>query len=607
MSAATKTVRGAVDTWLDRLKPSKNRPQSAVLRLKSGDALALVYLANPVPRGATVTSAVLRLYTAGSFGGGSPTVEVRRIAQRYVNSKTSWNDDPGATGVTASLTKASTGDGDEWAINVAPILQAVADGAAWYGFRITSPATTAREFRSQQAKSKPPTLTVSWTEPPATPTTLTPSAGQAVNASKPVVEADFSDTSGSTTLNSLQVQVSASSAMTSPWDSGEVLTTGSKARLDLNTTTYPGLAEGGVAYWRIRVKDSSGVWSAWSAVTSWTRTAKGTVTINSPASASPTLADFTPPVTWATSKVSEKWQVIVTRTDAGAIVFDSGERPGNGTQVTVEALDGEAVLTTGVPYVVEVRAWDSVDRIGTTDDPAYASATRAFTVAPGATTGVTGLRFETASPLPGLVVVFERASAPDGFTITRNGNPVATNLEPSAFAVTGTTYRYTLTNVRPNVDNVIGVSAIVNGVASPISTATGKARVSGVWLVEKDGSASVLLAQTGGSKFEQTEDGETLVPLGATEGVRITQGLRGYEGTVTGTLGNFGGKTRDEWVDAFLKMREDTGRVRRLVVGTEVFDVVTWNMSVRPTGDSAPGLRPVSFDFMQVGNRRKVS
>lgn len=606
MSTASKTVRNAVDTWVEQDHPGKRRPRGTQLRVQNGEAITLLYLPNPVPRGAKVTSAELRLYTAGSFGGASPQVDVQRIGERYSNSKATWTNKPSGTGATVSSSHASTGDGDLWTWNVASLMQAVADGAAWFGFRITTTSATARTFRSAQARGKQPTLVISWTEAPDAPTTLSPSGGQAVNAAKPVVEGDYTDTSGTTTLAGMQVQVSASPTMSAPWDSGEVLASGSKARLDLAGTTYPGLAEGGVAYWRMRVQDSSGEWSEWSEVASWSRTAKGVVTIDSPSAGSPTLTDFTPTALWSFSKPQEKWQVLVRRTDTDEEVFDSGESATIDGAVVIEDADGDAVLALGVPYEIEVRAWDDADRIGTTDDPPYSVATRAFTIAAGATAGVTGLRFEPTEPLPGLTVVFERAAAPDAFTITRDGVPVATNVSPDDFERDGLTFRFPLSNVRPNVDNVIGVAAIENGIASPVVEATGRAKVSGVWLVDKDLSRTLLVAKTGSSKFEQGEDGETVVPLGATQGVRITQGLRGYEGSVEGVLATIGGKTRDEWVDNLLAMREETGKVRRLVVGTEVFDVVTWNMQVRPTGDSAPGMRPCSFEFMQVGARRKV-
>lgn len=610
MSADAKTIRNAFDTWVEALHPSKIRARGNQLHVFAGGGEILLYLATPVPRDGMVTVGLLRLYTYGSWGGAAPTISVQRVGTKYVNSKATWDNKPAGTGTIVTASHASTGGGDLWEFNVAPILQDVADGAAWYGFKITSDSATELRFRSAQHESSlTPKMVVAWTEAPDAPTTQSPDGGQAVNAASPVVECDYTDTSGTTTLAAMQVLVSASSDMSAPWDSGEELASGSKARLDLATTTYPGLAEAGVAYWQIRVKDSSGRWSAYSDVASWSRTAKGTVVADSPSAATPSVTDYTPVVTWTPSKVQEKFQVLVMLLSTGEVIFDSGEQPGTATSWTVEDSEGEAVLASGPQYEVEVRSWDAADRIGTTDDPPYASDSVVFDVQPGAPAPVSAITFTSGlDGRPTLTVSWERATAPDAFTILQGGVPIATNLALADLdSFGGTSYSYTLTNVRPNVANDIGIVAIENGVASPIVSASGTVRVSGVWLLDKDGTRSLLVAKTGGSTFDLGEDGETIVPLGASEGVRITQGLRGYEGSVTGVVANIGGKTRDEWVDELLAMREATGKVRRLVLGTEVLNVVTWDMTVRPTGDSAPGMRSVSFEFMQVGTSRKVA
>lgn len=604
MSTKTVTLRNAVDSWVEQDRPSKERPRGTQLAVQNGEAETFLFFSLPVPRNATIISATLRLYTDGSFGGDGPTITVQRVTSKWNVSNLRWNNKPGSTATNeANRSAASSGDGDEWAWNVAAMLQQVANGAAWYGFRITTASATRRRFRSAQAKAKKPTLTVTWSEAPDKPTTLSPAGGQSVNAAKPVLEMNYNDDSGSTTLAAAQVKVAADAGMAGAFDSGEVTASGSKARVDLAATAYPGLAEGVTAYWQGRVKDAGGSWSDWSSVVSFSRTAKGVVTIDSPGVGG-TLTDFTPPILWSFSLVQSKAQVIVRRVDDGTEVFDSGEFAGTDQSVTVQSLTGDAVLTTGITYEVEVRVWDDTDRIGTTDDPAYSVAFREFTVTPGATVGVTNLRFEPRAPLPGLVAKWDRVEAPDGFTILRDGVPIETNIEPDDIEHDGLTWSYPLTNVRPNIDNEVSVAAVVGGVASPLTTETGRVKVAGAWLLDLDETHTLFIAGTSSSTLALVEDGETLVPLGAGHGIRITQGVRGYEGTIAGVLISEGGKTVHEWVEEALAMRAQPGVVRRFVMGTEAFDVVVSNLTVRPTGDSSPGMRPVSFDFVQVSDQR---
>lgn len=620
----TNTVKNAVDTWVGSAKPNKPHPQETRLTVADlATARAYLYFAMPAPRGATIISAKLRLYTSGSFGGASVTMNVRRLASKFTASKVTFSGSgaaakPAATGATAALTKVSTGDGDMFEVDVSGIMQTIADGASWYGFEVVNAAATLRLFRSSQAGSKRPELEVTWADAPDAPTTMTPN-GQVVSVAKPVVEGDYTDPTGGT-LTSVNVEVkavntgwSADTGFAAPdFTSGEVaVPAGSKARLDLAGTLYAGSASGVQTFYTMQVKDESGQWSKWSTPASWTFTAKGTLTMSSPTVGAPTVTDFTPPIVFSTSLAMEKVRVIVERTDTGAQVFDSGEVAQGGTAatVTVQGKAGKAVVAAGIPYRVIVRAWDTLDRVSTASDPAYVEAITAFTVTTGATAAVTALTAaSTTLPAPpGVTLDFTSATAPDAFTFTVDGVPVKADVIPSDVLVAGTAYRYTFTGVRPNIAQSFGVSRIVNGIASPIVAASVTPKVSGVWLIDTARDRYLFLAKTGGSSIALGEDSEVLVPLGAESGVRITQGLRGYSGTISGVLVGASsglGRTLQQWVDEALAMRARAGRTYVLIVGTEAFECTVGNLTVRPTGDSTPNLRPCSFDFEQTSDQR---
>jgi hypothetical protein len=618
MSAVrSRTARNAVDTWTNgttgKTRQKNNRSTRLGVQADPNGARAYVYFGFPAPRGATLLAPTkFRLYTDGSWSGASSTITVKLLNQKWTASQTDHTDKPTSTGTGVAVTKTSTGDADVWEWDVATLLQPIADGTSWYGFEVTSNSATRRFFRSAQAGKWVPELEVSWADAPDQPTTLSPSGGIVISVEKPHVEMDYTDpTSG--VLTAAQVLVSTVEAMTSPFDTGEVpATAGSKARVNLAATAYPGLTNAATMWWQGRVKDESGVWSAYSNPTSAIRYTKGSLAWNSPSGATvndytPTIiSTFTPPATPA-SVTLEKWQVIVEKTSTGRVVYNSGEVPGTGNTIStvVADEDGDAVLQRGVEYTLKVRAWDSLDRVNTASDPAYVELSKAFTVTNGSTAAVTSLVATTVSNPPGVVLTFNSAAAPDSITVTVDDVPVATNA--TATFVSGTQYTYTLTRFRPNVSQVIGVNSVdaVNG-ASVATTTTHAPKVSGWWLIDRDRSRWLFIANTAGATFELGEESSAHFALGGETGVRITQSLRGYEGDMSGVLLSVSqyGRTLQEWVDEFLAMRVEPGKKRVLLGGTESFDVTTGYMTVRPTGDSSPGIRPITFRFEQTSPQR---
>ena len=390
------------------------------------------------------------------------------------------------------------------------------------------------------------------------------------------------------------------------FDSGAVVAEGSKATLDLNATAYGGLSAG---LHDLLDDAGSGLRRHLVGVlipTSFARTAKGTLTITSPSSGTPVVNDYTPPVvTTFSGATAEKHRLFVTRLDTLAEVFDSGDVKGTGLQETIQNAKGRGVLTTGVSYRATWRTWDTVDRAVTLGDPDYVEATRDFTLTAGATAAATAPVLTPVTIPPGVTLTVTSTTAPDEFTWLLDGKEVATGI-PTDYAVGGTSYAYTFTGFRPGVAHTFAVARVIGGVAGPLASASTTVRVPGLWLVDPADRANTYLfvADTGGSAFTLREEGETMFALGAQEGVRITEALGGYGGTVTGRLVAQYGKTLQQWVDLALRVRSRPGRPYVLQVGSEMFEVVVWNVNVRPTGDSTPTTRTVSFEFAQTSEQR---
>lgn len=600
MSSSSEPLRNLDSVSARSDFPSRNFSDWKRLALQSGVAFAYLYGGRPFPLGATIISATLRVYTYGVWNI-APTLTVRRIAGPWRVSQLTWDNRPGITGVSVTTAKSSAADAHEWAFDVTAPMQAVANGARWYGFRLETDSNALRYLYSTEAVRYTPVLDVTWSEAPQAPSTLSPSGGRAVSVTKPRLRFDFTDNAGSTSLQAVQVQVNPTNVWTAPaFDSGVVAST--EPELDLAATTYAGLAAGSSTFWRVRVQDSAGMWSPWSDAASFRRDNKGSLAITNPA-ASPNnfVSEWTPPISWTlTGETQTGWQVsILAGDDNTTVLYDTGRTKGTTTAHTLP----KGVLFDASTYTVRVRVWDSKDREATPGDPTWTVATRDFTFAEDPTPNpVTALTATAVTPQPWVDLQWTRSTAPDSFAVKRDGKVVESGIVPSEVLVSGTTYRWRDKDASRGVQHTWSVQAVANGKTSANNpTVTSTPTAVGVWLSDNERDIQVFLTNAGGDSWPMGEVAETYHPLGSTRSVRITQGLRGWEGNVAGVLPDgVGGKTADQWANALLRIRSRPGRVCTLHVGRESFRCIPFNISVSPTITLGTS-RTASFDFIQVG------
>lgn len=603
MSLTSVTLKNATDAAVVQSRPSENYGDTTRLRLQAGAAASrsYVYFSRPFPLGAVITSATLRLYGVGSWPSATRNMTVERAATSWKATRVTWNNAPDVF-TSSAVTVQKTGvlpDKTLWSFDVTAHMQLVADGATWYGWRVTTDETTLRYLHSAQSPVIKPTLSVTWTLPPSKPSTLSPSGNRSVSAAKPIVRCDFTDPVANTTLGAINVQISATNNFAAPdFDSGTV--SASVPQLDLSATAYAGLADGASTYWRVRVQDASGLWSPWSDPAQMARATKGTLTITNPAvSPNNYVQEATPPLTWTlTSRTQSAYQVIIA-SSTGAILHTSGKITGTATAYTLPA----RVLHDGLTYRLYVRIWDTVTRESTPNDPAYTEAFRDFTYNLSATvTVVSALTATDLAPVPGVQLDWTRATAPDSFTIVRDGKVIAAGLLAADLLVSGTAYRYVDRTVSPRVSHTWQVRPVVNGVTAASNPSVSKTITPvGIWLSDPERSIDLQLAGTDDGSWDMGEDAAVYTPVGASAPVRITQGLRGYEGSVSGVLVARGGRTFDQAeADAWL-LKSTPGQVYRLTLSNLCMPVVIGQLVIAPT-PRAELDKSVSFSFWQVGD-----
>lgn len=575
-----------------------------------GEARLLTYFSTPFPLGATITSAKLVLYSIATAQTGTVSIDCKRLQTAVAFSKVTWTTKPTLyLGTTTTTSKTGPiASGTQWDIDVTAHMQSVSLGSPFYGFELSSttitPALTFYDATHPATQFRP-RLEVTWSDTPGQPSGLAPSGSRAISGTKPIVRGDYVDVSGATEMQAIQVQTSTSTSFTSPtFDSGTVAS--SVPELDLSTTAFTALTDGQVVYWRMRIQDAAGLWSAWSEVADFKRDIKGTLTLTNPSSGTPVVEDSTPPISWTfTGETQASWQISVTRTVTATGQVGTWTSGKVTSAVTTYTLPTGVITTPDAAYEITLRVWDNKQRESLPGDPAYAEVVRSFTYVPTATvTATTSPTATTVYPYPRVAVGWQRATAPDSFSILRNRQVIASGIVPADVLVSGTTYSWIDRSAPPQTTLLYEVQAIVNAKASASNPTVSTTMTSaGIWLADADRTNEVMVTGKADRGFTYGESSEVLEVVGATEVVLVTQSLRGMEGTITGELhGGIAGlsTTAAQWRDKLLNIKAKPGQRCWLTFGDTTIQCVVRNIAISPRTNARLSFA-VSFDFYQVG------
>lgn len=495
----------------------------------------------PFKQGAktNVQSGKLRLWTTAAWAG-AVTVTVRPITQSWVRNRVTWNKKPAAGAAFASVTVNNPIKGTMLEFDVQAMLQSVSNGSPYYGFRVESSSTSARyvEGSSSAWGSRRPELEVDFSDAPLAPSNLIPSQGRFFSVQYPTLQSDFADVSGSTTMQSMQFQFDAAGTDVGgvDYDSGivavdhpEVWTDPASPLRPAGMPAWGGFADNEVSFWRNMVQDSAGQWSEWSDWTQVGRKVKGVVTILNP-DASAIMGDASFAVLWAYSGIQKAFNVIV-RDVNGVIVVQSGKITSTDTDWQVPST---AKFVDNGSYTVEVQVWDTVDRIGIPNDPAYSTATAPFvidfdvSVAP-----VTAFTVTQDADAPRVVLRWHRDLVPDKFDVYRDGVVIASPLW-DAVDLGGDDYEYVDKYAPAGEDSTWKVVAVENNKGAANSPEiTFKPYLLAPWVGDDVEGFYLFNPEVSASKAENQE----LVQfIGNEPSIVVSTGKRGFEGTITGRV-----------------------------------------------------------------------
>lgn len=589
------TLKSHSDAWTDQVAEHQNRGKGNRLHVRGPGSghQRQVYLgfAKPFPHhdNIVVLQATLQLRLKDDWGG-SHTLTAKRITHTWKEHRITWDNAPDTTdrnSSTENVTGASAGDLVE--IDVTDILSDISLGDDWFGIYLELDDDVDRTFHASDSPNGAyhPKLYVQWGFAPYPPTDLSPGGGQVIGTGIPILNWAFRDIIQENTQAFSQVQLSSSSSFASPlYDSGKQANTVSNWSL---VGEYGPIADGDTVYWRVRTWDDANRVSGWSDTYHFQRVAKGTLTFVNPGP-SQTVDDLTPLISWNFTGTQERARLVLLEILPDKTTrqrWDSGAHKHTQPYMTIPSRNRKHPrIKRGHDYRLRLYVWDDEDRVSIPHDPAYAFAQIDFTYE----------RDETPDPIdtltaaistqfaPAVLLTWTRASTPDWFAIAVNDEEVYHRIEPTDVStVTPGQYQMLYWELEPGTSSEIEVEAVEqigdhakHSGSNPTATIT--TRPIGVWLIDDDYDEAVMMSGTDAPDTTVGESGTTYFLVGQRPPVRITDAIRGYEGSWSGTLRD------DDDRDQLLEMKNRSKELR-LVIGRWNIPVYLEEVSVAPMAD----------------------
>ena len=610
----TSTLQAMYSSWVDEAQPARvlfNRTGYIALQKAGGqNKQGVLWFAPPfgLDQGANVTRAILRVWVRANSGAGTHTIRVG-IAQKWVSrfGSMNWRNRPAIDGSTVSASRAGAlATNTSIDIDVTELMQRVANNGKFYGFVLLTDDTTQLLLQGNMPGRRPQ-LTTEWTMAPLPPSSLAPSGGKSVGTPTPVLRWDFHDNAGEDKLSSVQVQLSTASDFRSIlWDSGEVAT--HWCTLNLGEAGFTGAGTGTMVWWRVRNRDTGGLWSGWSQPTSFRYDPLPKLTVNNPPAGGKT-GDPSPLIDWTfegTGSPQEQFRVQIDHVSgtsyrrlASPFRYDSGWIAGEDTSFTPDIN-----LKYGDTYLATVMVSDTRDRQPTPGFNSNVIVKHEFTLdASAASIGVKNMTVRPQNPMPTVWINWQRDEMPDSWVVYRDDRLLA-RYPGDALLRSGNTYGVT-DALCPMGKHRWTVYAVTNGVASRSGYIEGHTRPVGTWLINEETNEMVCIIDDETHDLEMPEDVAIHTPLGARHSIAVTGGQRGIEGKIEGTLvpNHLMPETQtpELWRERLLKFKADVGQTYRLLVEDIDFECKISNVNV--TGNPANGggqLWDVSFDFRQI-------
>ncbi len=605
------TLKSHSDTWVDQNAQHKNYGRGNRLWVRgtgsSAARHAFIGFAKPFPNNdaLVVTNATLILRVKDDWSG-SHDVTARRVTETWREHRITWANAPATTDQNnATETVADASDGDKVEIDVTDILGDISLGADWYGIRLELDDDVGNKtfYASDSPKGQyHPQLQVEWGFAPYPPTDLDPGGNQVVGTATPVLSWRFADIVQENTLAASQVQISTSASTfvaDITYDSLQQSNTVHRWPLAGETT----IPDGATRFWRVKTWDDQGRPSGFSDIAHFQRVSKGVATFVNPGP-SHTVDDLTPLISWTFTGEQKQvalnlLEVLADKTTRTRYSFERQNYTAD--HLTIPARNKHPIVKSGHDYRLELKIWDDEDRVGTSRDPAYAYAQIDFTYARSGVPSAVGTFTVSISPLaaPAVLMNWSRATTPDFFALVANGEEVLHRIDPTDVAVPASAgdYQMLYWEAEPRESTTYEIEAVVvTGDHAQHSDGNQQRTIttdpSGVWLIDDDADDAVLFKGTDTPSVAIGESGQTYDLVGNQVPVRITDSVRGYEGSFNGMVTS--SAAREKLVEMKNRYKE-----LRLVMANVNIPIWLEEVTVSPMALPGGELHEAGFNFFQ--------
>ncbi len=315
------------------------------------------------------------------------------------------------------------------------------------------------------------------------------------------------------------------------------------------------------------------------------------------------MGETTPPIVWThTGRTQSQIEIRLHDWDERTLRYKEIWRLPRQTYPTnIYTLPSNQISKENNNLRIDLRVWDDIPREDLPDAPGYREVTREFRyVGSRAPAPVQNFTVTQESTTPAVIISFTRSIRPDWFSLKVDNVIVQPRINPSDLETsTPGVYGFRYWEAKPKKSHLYGMEAVVldGTVLKHSAPATQRLTITplAVWLYapESDIRIAFLGRETPSETIGESE--QVFEVIGRRSPVAISSGIRGYEGSMSGLIGDYLGVSASEYRDRLLLLKGfNNSEPIRLIFADRNIPISLGSVSCPPLGISRDSMKSSS-------------